>query len=469
MLENRACFECHVSKMLPSSRDVCALVSCDNKTYFMKVLGSNTHGPLNPTEISLHASVIHPNILNVRCVKNWISTTIENGISIVLDAAQEVLIDWIQNKVRTIDEKLRYAYECVCAVYVLHENRYLHLDIKPDNFVIVDNVCKITDFGFSRKSIDEKLRVKLNHKTLGRPYVTPAYRAPELWQEGDEVIYTDKADIFSLGLTLLAIFTRTLIYPSSLDISNEDKIQEFIFSKMKDEKTVREYIIEYFQQNGIPHEYYSGIMLITSMLNFDPNKRPDISTVLRHEIWRDRVTPISATILTSNYPKLSSLVSTIDMQNDIFFVVNTFIDIFPKIPCACMFLAVDLYYRTTDMLNTKVKANIQTQRKYLCCSCIWLGITTVYTEDTNYYNFLIQYFQISNPSYLDKIIVDIIVYLGGILQPNSYFDIARNAEDLRYYVREYLKKPDLYILYKPVILTHESQLDKFISIEELNY
>jgi serine/threonine protein kinase len=31
----------------------------------------------------------------------------------------------------------------------LHENKIIHRDLKPENIIIVNGVCKITDFGWS--------------------------------------------------------------------------------------------------------------------------------------------------------------------------------------------------------------------------------------------------------------------------------------------------------------------------------
>jgi serine/threonine protein kinase len=41
--------------------------------------------------------------------------------------------------------------DCCEAVKIIHDLGYLHLDIKPNNFMIKDNQIKIIDFGESQK------------------------------------------------------------------------------------------------------------------------------------------------------------------------------------------------------------------------------------------------------------------------------------------------------------------------------
>ncbi|ELP85971.1 serine-threonine protein kinase, putative [Entamoeba invadens IP1] len=82
----------------------------------------------------------------------------------------------------------------------LHQNKILHLDLKPDNLLVnslfPDSQCciKITDFGTAAL-----LSSQIEEKGLG----TPVYLAPESFTED---VYTEKSDIFSFGITCWEVF-----------------------------------------------------------------------------------------------------------------------------------------------------------------------------------------------------------------------------------------------------------------------
>jgi serine/threonine protein kinase len=47
--------------------------------------------------------------------------------------------------------------ECCQAVKIIHDVEHLHLDIKPENFMIKDNQVKIIDFGIVKENKYETL------------------------------------------------------------------------------------------------------------------------------------------------------------------------------------------------------------------------------------------------------------------------------------------------------------------------
>ncbi|ELP87515.1 protein kinase domain containing protein, partial [Entamoeba invadens IP1] len=96
--------------------------------------------------------------------------------------------------------KLRILYDTARGMEFLHENKIVHLDLKPDNLLVnslfEDSACcvKITDFGTSRfikKTWDDD-------KGLG----TPIYAAPETYND----IYTTSGDVYSFAITSWEIF-----------------------------------------------------------------------------------------------------------------------------------------------------------------------------------------------------------------------------------------------------------------------
>ena len=80
----------------------------------------------------------------------------------------------------------------------MHRNGYVHRDIKLENIMIqtINNeklIVKIVDFGFAEK---------INLESLVSRAGTPGYIAPEIF---DSKPYSDKGDIFSLGIILYSV------------------------------------------------------------------------------------------------------------------------------------------------------------------------------------------------------------------------------------------------------------------------
>ncbi|CAM0880198.1 unnamed protein product [Alopecurus aequalis] len=105
-------------------------------------------------------------------------------------------------------------------LHYLHEqidNSILHLDIKPANVLLDDNLApKITDFGLSRL-FDQ-------HQTIFCPnrVGTFGYMAPEYIHEGT---ITPKSDIFSLGVIIMELITGDKNYPGVAGTSSEGFIE----------------------------------------------------------------------------------------------------------------------------------------------------------------------------------------------------------------------------------------------------
>jgi len=94
--------------------------------------------------------------------------------------------------------RMRMARHVVLGISFLHENSFLHRDIKSMNLLVTnDYECKLTDFGTAKLSSD---RTSFNTVNTG----TPLWMAPEVKQG----FYNFSADVYSMGLVLYEIFER---------------------------------------------------------------------------------------------------------------------------------------------------------------------------------------------------------------------------------------------------------------------
>lgn len=100
-------------------------------------------------------------------------------------------------------EQLRsLIYSMALATYLLHENNFLHRDVKPANFLCTDDESSvfISDFGLS-------CRLLYPEETLSLATVegTARFMAPETAQKSQ---YSKKSDCFSLGMSLIELIVK---------------------------------------------------------------------------------------------------------------------------------------------------------------------------------------------------------------------------------------------------------------------
>ena len=93
----------------------------------------------------------------------------------------------------TRDEKIRVVYQSVRALDYLHQHGYIHLDIKPSNFVLHNGKVKLLDFGVS---VQSGYVPKAVTGTGG--YLSPEQICKEKLDE--------KTDLFALGITFAVLF-----------------------------------------------------------------------------------------------------------------------------------------------------------------------------------------------------------------------------------------------------------------------
>ncbi|XP_008054905.1 proto-oncogene serine/threonine-protein kinase mos [Carlito syrichta] len=101
---------------------------------------------------------------------------------------------------------LQYSLDVANGLRFLHSRRVVHLDLKPANILISErDVCKISDFGCSRK-LEDLLCFQAFPYPLGGTYT---HQAPELLK-GEAI--TPKADIYSFAITLWQMATGEVPY-----------------------------------------------------------------------------------------------------------------------------------------------------------------------------------------------------------------------------------------------------------------
>ena len=154
------------------------------------------------TEIQLHLSLDHPNIIRFHDALQE-----HNMVYLLLEYASNGCLFFYINSREGLSEKLalRFLYQTSLAVRYLHGNKIVHRDIKPENILLDGEFnVKLCDFGWSCYLEDDDCRMSL----CG----TYEYMSPEIL---DHLGHTSKADIWGLGILLYEMLHGWVIRQSS--------------------------------------------------------------------------------------------------------------------------------------------------------------------------------------------------------------------------------------------------------------
>lgn len=194
------------------------------------------------------AAVRHPHVLAIH------GATIDNDIagywSDFLDG--QLLSDFITSKKTNWSQQLEHAMQLCQAVKAIHKNQLVHGDIKALNVMLQPQRGAILlDFGSSRK---KDIQISENYIQQASPMAM----APEQFSGGDA---THASDIFSLGLVFWQLCAQ------------EHPLQDINMAEIK-QKINQLSSYENLLTGSRPWK-----KLILSMVNADPEKRPNITEV----------------------------------------------------------------------------------------------------------------------------------------------------------------------------------------------
>ncbi|OHT05539.1 STE20/SPS1-related proline-alanine-rich protein kinase [Tritrichomonas foetus] len=156
------------------------------------------------------------------------------------------------------------------ALDYIHSHNELHRDVKPGNALIgSDGKVKIGDFGVAATLLENGQRRRARYTVIG----TPCYMAPEILQE--ELGYTQKADIWSFGITAIELATGSAPYSNLQPLAVVQKI----LKAPPPHLTV---------DQGFSPELCN---LVKLCLNHDPTKRPSAQELLQLPFFKKVQSP----------------------------------------------------------------------------------------------------------------------------------------------------------------------------------
>lgn len=188
----------------------------------------------------------------------------------------------------TSDHVKIFLYQTLRGLKYLHSARILHRDIKPGNLLVNSNcLLKICDFGLAR--VEEPNR----SRNMTLEVVTQYYRAPELLMGTKH--YTSAIDIWSVGCIFAELLGRRILFQAKNPLQQLDLIIDLLGTPDQDDMRhacagAKQHIRRrpfkapalaalYILSSQATHE---AIHLLCQMLVFNPDKRIDCETALKH-------------------------------------------------------------------------------------------------------------------------------------------------------------------------------------------
>uniref|UniRef100_A0A6G1SCB4 Mitogen-activated protein kinase n=1 Tax=Aceria tosichella TaxID=561515 RepID=A0A6G1SCB4_9ACAR len=188
----------------------------------------------------------------------------------------------------TSDHVKIFLYQTLRGLKYLHSAKILHRDIKPGNLLVNSNcLLKICDFGLAR--VEEPNR----SRNMTLEVVTQYYRAPELLMGAKH--YTSSIDIWSVGCIFAELLGRRILFQARNPVQQLDLIIDLLGTPTNDDMRyachgAKQHIRKspykppalaalYILSSQATHE---AVHLLCQMLVFNPDKRIDSTTALRH-------------------------------------------------------------------------------------------------------------------------------------------------------------------------------------------
>ena len=183
------------------------------------------------------------------------------------------LFDYIYELRQGFSEKIsaKIFTKILKSVKILHDNRIVHCDIKPENIIVGNDFSvKLIDFGFSE--ILGKDNFIYEYKGSG------IYESPEIRNKNMNGYDGIKSDIFSLGVLLFVITVAR--FPFEISSYSDRKYRLIMTKKYGD-------FWCYFQQYNLSNEFKD---LINHLICYDPSERYSIEEILEHPWIKTNVT-----------------------------------------------------------------------------------------------------------------------------------------------------------------------------------
>lgn len=307
--------------------DIYKLGGYNEKCVIKKLKSDNIKQFETTTEVDILFRIKCPYILKgikLLCLSNEKK---ENGY--IIDSADGDFYKLLEE-----EEIKKYDQLCIqiaLGIKCLHLNNYLHLDISMGNCMynkINDDEYRgiLIDFGLSAAVQRDNNNNIIPFKSK-QTRITVTYRPPECFEgvlDKNEdfylITYTEKCDVWSLGLVFIELFNGNTPFNLSLDAAPKEYIDKLKKSTVENSEKINLELYDVCVKNQIPKLFNNSVKkdvlnklvkngpkkhlwvdLLYKMLEINPSKRINIEDVINHKVFSEYINiyPYSCDIITS--------------------------------------------------------------------------------------------------------------------------------------------------------------------------
>ena len=228
----------------------------EKEVYLVKELAYNES---TDKEAKLHSELVHKNIVKLH--RYFINDN--KTLYLILDYCENKDLSTLVKKRKRLTEieVQYYIWNLIDALQYLHyEKRIVHCDLKPGNIFLTDKLeVKLGDFGLAK-------RITLDFTPTNNGG-TAYYMAPESFEINKKCSFS--IDIWAVGIIMYNLLTGKVPFHGKDRKETENKINNDNCE---------------FPQDIIISEIAKD--LIIQILNKDPQKRPSLDQILKHQFFR---------------------------------------------------------------------------------------------------------------------------------------------------------------------------------------
>lgn len=275
-----------------------SLVEKDGKKYVLKTIKEDNIYKKDffndPIELDIIFRLNSPHL--VKGVEIVVSNECSDNIGVVLEYIDSNLSDDLDKGLISSKNKKKLMYDVALGLKCLHDNNFIHLDIKPENMMYRSGdvpVGVLIDYGLGSYTPEG---IYKGIKTL-HPRLTFDYSSPRSIRESEKKIgyYDASDDIWALGISYIDFFIdfQDYLYINDIKVEDEKKssklLSNFLLEKF-DNKNIDIFLnnrVLKFTEDFSVEEKEQFKDLLKNMLTIELNKRYTIDQVINHSFFRE--------------------------------------------------------------------------------------------------------------------------------------------------------------------------------------
>ena len=413
------------------------LVEKDDKKYAFKILRKQNdytkemtpRNIENPIELDILFRLNSPYLNKGEAVVE-IGECDKNFMGLIVNILNRDLFTSLVDEVLDYKQKKKIMKDVALGLKCLHDNNYIHLDIKPENMMYKkennDVVGVLIDYGLASYNPSGEPFYTL-HPRISRGYEPPSSLEKFRDKKSRNETYgkfSKASDIWSLGISFAEIITDAY---KMIDFRKENKDTLLkLFSEDNISDTLEKKIFKYYKFND---EKEKSLLkdLLTNMLMVNDKERYTIDQVLRHSYWLASNTPIFSldycrTTVPENIDLSKSYIQDLHYLG-VYDIIDYCKKNFKDKPLEIFFMAIDIYLRTISKCSSEEKISLRKVKNLAEASCLIAYKFFYWSEEED--GFLEENSEIT----LNE---EIQIYkaINGIIKNDRYFEVAETFEDL---------------------------------------